>query len=56
MHSIGDLVQRVQQSGLTHVVLTGGEPLLPNDSIQLASALREAGLHLTIETGGHDRP
>lgn len=43
--AVGDL-------GLPHVVLTGGEPLLPPDAADLCRALREEGRHLTIETAG----
>lgn len=49
--------QAAKQSESGHVVLTGGEPLLPGASIELATALMDAGLHLTIETAGTiDKP
>lgn len=40
------------RSGCSHVVLTGGEPLLPRQSVGLVEALRGRGLHVTIETAG----
>ena len=42
----------VEALGLPHVVLTGGEPLLPADAADLCASLREGGRHLTIETAG----
>jgi len=38
--------------GLPHVVLTGGEPLLPTDAGAVCRSLRSGGRHLTIETAG----
>ncbi len=35
-----------------HVVLTGGEPLLFPEIVPLSNQLRQAGLHITIETAG----
>lgn len=55
--SVQQLVERATASGCQHVVLTGGEPLLPAGVGQLCHALRCQGLHLTIETAGTvDRP
>lgn len=54
---VDDLVQWVRQAGPRHVVLTGGEPLLPIQAVALCRAIRESGLHLTVETAGTiDRP
>lgn len=49
---IDELVQWASSSGPRHVVLTGGEPLLPMNVTALCDQLRRAGLHLTIETAG----
>jgi 7-carboxy-7-deazaguanine synthase len=49
---IDELVQQTLQSGLRHVVVTGGEPLLPLTITSLCGGLRQAGLHVTIETAG----
>ena len=38
-----------------HVVLTGGEPMVARGIHELAGALKERGLHITIETAG-DHP
>jgi 7-carboxy-7-deazaguanine synthase len=35
-----------------HVVLTGGEPMIFSESVELARRLKEAGLHVTVETAG----
>ncbi len=42
----------VAATGLRHVVLTGGEPLLFADAVPLLTALRGNGLHVTVETAG----
>ena len=42
-----------------HLVLTGGEPMLPREVIELCQAIKEDGFHITIETAGtiyHDLP
>lgn len=39
-------------SRISHVVLTGGEPLLFPEVLPLVRAFQEAGLHVTIETSG----
>ena len=45
-----EAAEAVLSYGVRHVVLTGGEPLLPRDATPLTAALRGAGRHLTIET------
>lgn len=49
---ISALVQQAVQSGCQHVVLTGGEPMLPAGCVDLVGMLRSEGLHVTIETAG----
>ncbi len=39
-------------SAYRHVVLTGGEPMLFGESVELTSRLRALGYHITIETAG----
>jgi len=46
------LVGEARGSGVEHVVLTGGEPLLQRELGPLCRALRAAGFHLTVETAG----
>ncbi len=50
--SLDALVARARASGAGHVVLTGGEPMIFPQVIPLTAALRDAGLHVTIETAG----
>ncbi len=50
--SIESLVNNAALSGTGHVVLTGGEPLLPLQTTELCTRLRAAGMHVTIETAG----
>jgi 7-carboxy-7-deazaguanine synthase len=50
--SIDSLVSAAVEAEVQHVVLTGGEPMLPPDSVSLCQALQDAGMHVTIETAG----
>jgi 7-carboxy-7-deazaguanine synthase len=36
----------------THVVVTGGEPMIVEDIVPLTQALKDSGMHVTIETAG----
>jgi len=49
---ISDLVDEVARSGVRHVVLTGGEPMLFDPIETLASSLKANGHVITIETAG----
>jgi 7-carboxy-7-deazaguanine synthase len=35
-----------------HAVVTGGEPMIAPEVVELTARLREAGMHITIETAG----
>jgi 7-carboxy-7-deazaguanine synthase len=52
MMTIDSIIESVLQSGKQHVVLTGGEPLVSNESADLCRLLHEQGFHVTIETAG----
>jgi 7-carboxy-7-deazaguanine synthase len=52
IHRVDALVAAAVDSGCQYVVLTGGEPLLPQASAELVQRLRAHGLHVTIETAG----
>lgn len=52
LRSLESLVAEVTGSGLRHVVLTGGEPLLHAAAVPLMERLTELGHHLTVETAG----
>jgi 7-carboxy-7-deazaguanine synthase len=46
------IVDEVRGYGASHVVVTGGEPMIAEDITTLTQALKAAGLHITIETAG----
>jgi 7-carboxy-7-deazaguanine synthase len=56
--TLDQILQRVEESAnsqqpiATHVVLTGGEPMLPREIQPLCRRLKASGFHLTIETAG----
>jgi 7-carboxy-7-deazaguanine synthase len=45
-------MQAVAAESASHVVLTGGEPMISPEVAPLTHRLRQAGLHITIETAG----
>ena len=51
-HTVEDLAELAKSSGLTHAVITGGEPMIFAELPQLCAALHGLGLHTTIETAG----
>jgi 7-carboxy-7-deazaguanine synthase len=50
--SVDEILARIDALGSSHVVLTGGEPMLFAELIPLSAGLREQGRHITIETAG----
>lgn len=50
--SIEEVLDWVKQTGASHVVVTGGEPMIHADIEPLCARLAEAGLHVTVETAG----
>jgi 7-carboxy-7-deazaguanine synthase len=42
----------VREHGSTHVVVTGGEPMIQQEMVQLTQRLKDLDLHITIETAG----
>jgi 7-carboxy-7-deazaguanine synthase len=48
--TLEEIVQRVTAYDCPHVVITGGEPMVASGIRELASMLKTAGLHITIET------
>jgi 7-carboxy-7-deazaguanine synthase len=48
--SVGEMVERVKSYGAKHAVLTGGEPMIMPEIVELCDALAEEGYHVTIET------
>jgi len=49
---IESVVDEIQSHDAEHVVLTGGEPLLHEDSVQILDELNKNGYHVTVETNG----
>jgi 7-carboxy-7-deazaguanine synthase len=50
--SVGDVLDRVRSLSPRHAVVTGGEPLLFSEAVELCRSLRRAGWHVTVETAG----
>lgn len=51
--SIDEILARVaSHTQARHVVLTGGEPMIAPQAVELTEALRARGLHITVETAG----
>ncbi|WP_336001223.1 7-carboxy-7-deazaguanine synthase QueE [Halorientalis halophila] len=49
---LDEIVAEVERFAADHVVLTGGEPLLHEESVALLDRLDAAGYHTTVETNG----
>mgnify|MGYP006281206865 CR=1 FL=1 len=50
--SLEEIVAEIETYDADHVVLTGGEPLLHDDSVALLETLADRGYHTTVETNG----
>ena len=50
--TIDEIDRSIVAGGASHVVITGGEPMLPVEIEALTRRIRERGLHITIETAG----
>ena len=50
--NVAEIVAEVRRYPARHVVVTGGEPMIQPEIVELTEALRDAGLHITIETAG----
>ncbi len=53
---VEELIEAARTTGLSNVVVTGGEPLLQREIGSLTSGLRALGLHVTVETAGTLNP
>src|ERR1700744_1006625 len=49
---LDEILHRVRGFGAKHVVVTGGEPMIAPQIVDLTKDLHAAGLHITIETAG----
>ncbi len=50
--SLEDILDRIDAFDADHVVLTGGEPLIHEESTTLLDRLADRGYHTTVETNG----
>ena len=50
--SLQQVLETVNGFGASHVVVTGGEPMIAPDVVGLTESLKDAGLHITVETAG----
>jgi len=48
--SVAEIVARVVGFGARHAVLTGGEPMIMPEIVDLCDALKTRGMHITMET------
>jgi 7-carboxy-7-deazaguanine synthase len=48
--SVAEIVARVEAFGARHAVLTGGEPMIMPEIVDLCDALKTRGMHITMET------
>jgi 7-carboxy-7-deazaguanine synthase len=49
---VDEVVTAVRGYSPSHAVVTGGEPMIFPDSIELTRRLKDGGLHVTVETAG----
>jgi 7-carboxy-7-deazaguanine synthase len=49
---IDDIIDDVEDHDADHVVLTGGEPMIHDECVELLDRLGERGYHTTVETNG----
>lgn len=50
--NVDEIIVEVQKHPTRHVCVTGGEPLLQDDSLPLLSKLCDLGYHVSLETSG----
>jgi 7-carboxy-7-deazaguanine synthase len=48
----GEILNRVMEHRAAHVVVTGGEPMITPEIVELTGFLRAHGQHITVETAG----
>ncbi len=52
LRTVEDITNEIRSSGVRHIVLTGGEPMIFPQLLLLSQRLRDDGFHQTIETAG----
>jgi 7-carboxy-7-deazaguanine synthase len=48
--AVEEIVRRVREYNCSHVVVTGGEPMIMPDVVELCDRMKRADLHVTVET------
>ncbi len=48
--AVGEIVRQVKRHDASHLVLTGGEPMIMPDIVELCTALKAEQMHITMET------
>lgn len=51
-HSLSEVVDRVHAFSERYIVITGGEPMMQREIIELTTRLKHCDFHITIETAG----
>jgi len=54
--SVGQIIEKISHFPASHVVLTGGEPMIAKEIHILAAELKALGMHITIETAATVMP
>ncbi len=50
--TVAEIMDVINSFAVDHVVITGGEPMLPKEIVELTQELRDSQRHITIETAG----
>lgn len=50
--SVLEILKEISEWDCSHIVLTGGEPMIAPDLTELSNALKKQNKHITIETAG----
>src|SRR5471032_2707742 len=48
--TVAEIARQVAEHRTRHVVITGGEPMIMPEIVELCSVIKSAGHHVTIET------
>ncbi len=50
--SVGEVLECVRSHPTKHAVVSGGEPMIAPDIVELTKGIKGLGLHITVETAG----